>query len=81
MEGVEPINGGEIVALNNGDVHGPHEAGSRHAEIIPHHYDALQPAAVTLTQGLDEFRVLLCSLRMKPLLELVEDDKHFFTRR
>ena len=48
----------------------------RHPEIIPHHDDALHPAAVALPQGLHQFGVLFFLLGVQPLLELVEDDQH-----
>ena len=59
----------------------PHESDHRHPEIIPHHDDALHPAAVALPQGLHQFGVLFFLLGVQPLLELVEDDQHLLARR
>ena len=52
----------------------------RQPEIVPHHDDALHPAAVALPQGLHQFGVLLAALGVEPLLELVQDDQHLLAR-
>ena len=80
MEEVEQINRGEILALNNGNVYGPHETGSRHTKIISHHDDALDSASIAMPQRLHQFRILLVSLRMEPLLELVQHQQYLLAR-
>ena len=63
-----------VLAFNKANLQLPHEPADGHPEIIPHHDDALHPAAVALPQGLHQFGVLFLLLGVQPLLELVEDD-------
>ena len=72
------IDRSRVLAFNKPNLQFPHEAGGRHPEIIPHHDDALHPAAIALSQSLHELGVLLLLPGMEPLLELVEDEQHFF---
>ena len=48
-------------------------------EIISHHDDRLDMLAIAMTQSSDQLRVLLATLRMEPLLELVQDQQRLLT--
>ena len=76
MVEVEEINGCRVLPFDEADLQIPHEPGRRHPEIIPHHHNRLNMLAIALTKGGDQFGVLLASLRMEPLLELVQDQQH-----
>ena len=67
---------GDVLALEQSDLQVPHEPAGRQPEIIPHHHDRLDMLAIALTKGGDQFRVLLTSLGMEPLLELIQDQQH-----
>ena len=58
------------------DLQVPHEPGRRHPEIIPHQHNRLNMLAIAVPKSGDQFRVLLASLGMEPLLELVQDQQH-----
>ena len=74
---VEEINGSGVLPWSKLDFQIRHEPGRRHPEIVPHHHDRLKMLAIALPQGGDQFRVLLTSLGMEPLLELIQDQQHF----
>ena len=74
----EEIDRRGVLAFNEANLQLPHEAGCCHPEIVSHHDDALQSATIALPQGLHQLRILYFLFRMKPLLELVKDDQHFF---
>src|SRR5207253_4097579 len=79
MQQVEEIDRCKIVTLDKPHLQCAHEASRRHAEVIPHHHNALQPPAVALPQGLHQFRAFVL-LGMQPLLELIEDNQHLVAR-
>ena len=68
-------------AFEQSDFQLSHEPSRRHPEIIPHHDDALDPAAIALPQGLHQVRVFFFLPGMEPLLELVQDDQHLLANR
>ena len=63
------------------DLQVPHEPAGGQPEIIPHHHDRLDMLAIAVPKCGDQFRVLLTSLGMEPLLELVQDQQHLLFRR
>ena len=66
----------DVLPFEQADLQVPHEPGRRHPEIIPHHHDRLNMLAIAMTKSGDQFRVLLTSLGVEPLLELVQDQQH-----
>ena len=76
MVEVEEINGCRVLPFDKADLQIPHEPGRRHPEIIPHQHNRLNMLAIAVPKSGDQFRVLLTSLGMEPLLELVQDQQH-----
>ena len=73
---IEEINGCRVFAFEQANLQIPHEPGRRHPEIIPHQHNRLNMLAIAMTQGGDQFGVLLTPLGMEPLLELIQDQQH-----
>ena len=73
---VEEINGCRVLPFEKADLQIPHEPGRRHPEIVSHQHDRLNMLAIAMTKSGNQFAVLLASLRMEPLLELVQDKQH-----
>ena len=80
MIGVEEIDQPRVLAFHEAESPVLHETADGQPEIVPHHDDALHPSAITLPQGLHQFRVLFFLLGVQPLLELVENKQHFLAR-
>ena len=59
MVAIEEIDQRTVLPFDQPNLQFPHETAHRQPEIVPHHDDALHPPAVTLPQGLHQFRVLL----------------------
>src|SRR5271157_4423450 len=73
---VEEINGCRALPFDKADLQIPHEPGRRHPEIIPYQHNRLNMFAIAVPKSGDEFRVLLTPPRVKPLLELVQDQQY-----
>jgi hypothetical protein len=80
MAGIEKINGGGVLSLDQFNLQFSHAPSRRHPEIVSHHHDRLNVLAITLTQSGNQFCVLLTPLRMEPLLELVKDEQELLPR-
>jgi hypothetical protein len=65
----------DIFSFDEADLQFPHEPGRRHPEIIPDHHDRLDMLPIAVPKGSNQFRVLLPSAGMQPLLELVQDQQ------
>ena len=76
MAGIEEIHQGAVLALEQSDLQVPHEPAGGEPEIIPHQHDRLNMLAIAVPKSGDQFRVLLASLGMEPLLELIQDQQH-----
>ena len=76
MARIEEIDEGRVLSFEQSDFQVPHEPGRGQPEIIPHHHDCLNMLAIAMPKSGDQFRVLLTSLGMEPLLELVQDQQH-----
>ena len=76
MAGIEEIHQGAVLPFEQADLQVPHEPAGGEPEIIPHQHDRLNMLAIAVPKSGDQFRVLLTSLGMEPLLELVQDQQH-----
>ena len=76
MAGIKEIHEGAVLPFNQSDLQVPHEPAGGEPEIIPHQHDRLNMLAIAVPKSGDQFRVLLASLGMEPLLELVQDQQH-----
>ena len=76
MAGIEEIHQGAVVPFDQSDFQVPHEPAGGEPEIIPHQHNRLHMLAIAVTKSGDQFRILLASLGMEPLLELVQDQQH-----
>ena len=77
MAGIEKIDGSGVLPSRRSTLQVIHEPGCRHPEVIPHHHDRLDMLAVAMPKGGDQLGILLTSLRVEPLLELVQDEQDF----
>ena len=80
MIDVEKIDGGKIMSFDDGRFEVAHEPAGPHGEVVAHHHDALNPAAVTFAQGGYQVGIGVGRASVQPLLELVENDDDFFVR-
>ena len=76
MAGIEQIHQGTVLTFEQSDLQVPHESAGGEPEIIPHQHDRLNMLAIAVPKSGDQFRVLLTSRGMEPLLELVQDQQH-----
>ncbi len=76
MARIEGIDESDVLVRHESDLQVPHEPARGEPEIIPHQHNRLNMLAIALTKRDDQFRVLLASLRMEPLLELIQDQQH-----
>ena len=81
MAGIEEIDEGVFSPSSKSDLQVPHEPAGGQPEIIPHQHNRLNMLAIAVPKSGDQFGVLLASLRMEPLLELVQDQQHLSLRR
>src|SRR5208283_604977 len=75
------IHLGTVLSLDQADLQVPHEPTGGEPEIVSHQDNCLDVLAVAMSKTSDQFRVLLASIRMKPLLKMVEDKEHLPPRR
>ena len=81
MAGIKEIDQGDVLIRYEIDLQVPHEPAGGEPEIVPHHHNGLDMLAIAVPKSGDQFRVLLASLRMEPLLELIQDQQHLALRR
>ena len=70
----------DVLALDETDLQVPHEATGGKPEIVPHQHKRLNMLAIAVPKGGDQFRILLTSLCMEPLLKLVQNQQQFTLR-
>src|SRR5207244_10312943 len=78
---VEQVRKCRVLTLEKSNLQLGQKPGRCQPEIVPYQDEALDPTAVTLAQGLHQFRIVFLPFGVKPLLELVEDDQDFLARR
>ncbi len=76
MTGIKEIHEGAVLPLDQSDLQFPHEPAGGEPEIVPHQHNRLNMLTIAVPKGGDQFRVLLTSLGMEPLLELIQDQQH-----
>src|SRR5262245_61152541 len=59
MAGIEKINSGGVLALDQPDFQGIQEPCRRHPEIVTHQHSRLNMLTIAMTKSVDQFRVLL----------------------
>ena len=74
---IEQIRERAVVPLHQLDLQRMHPPADRQPEVISHQHDALQTAAVALSQRLHKFRVLFVPVRVQPLFKLIKNNKDF----
>ena len=77
MGWIEEIHGSSVPIRQEVDLQFPHEPGRSHPEVVTHHHNRLDMLTIALPKSGDQFGALVTTLRMKPLLELVQDQQHF----
>jgi len=78
---VEQINQRAVLPFDKPDFQFPEETTDGQPEVVPHHDEALHVLTVALPNGLHELTVEFFFPGVEPLLELIEDDQHFFAGR
>ena len=73
MARIEEIDERRVLTLYQFNFQFRHEPTRSEPEIIPHHHYCLDMLTVTLPKSGDQFRVLITSFCMEPLLKLVQD--------
>ena len=81
MVGIEQINSGRVLPLNEWDFQRPHKPGRRHPEVVTYHDQTLHSTAITLPQRLNEFAIFIVGPGMQPLFELIEHNHDLRFRR
>ena len=66
------IDGVRVLPLQQLNFQISHETRDRHPEVIPHEYDALHTATVTVPQCLDQVTGGLAAMSVEPLFELID---------
>ena len=73
MAEIKQIHEGAVLALQQSYFQVPHKPAGGEPEIVSDHHDCLDMLAIAVPKSGDQFRVLLTTLRVQPLLKLIND--------
>ena len=76
MTRVKEVHQRTVVSFGQPDFQLPHEPAGGEPEVIADQHDCLNMLTIAMAKSGDQLRVRLASPRMKPLLELVQDQQH-----